>query len=455
MKLSDAEVGRQAVSVLTSESRSKWRRLRQQIMSIDANNARSMEMIDSALLVCCLDDFRPESVSAMAADVLHGTYALKNGVQTGTCLNRWFDKLQIVVAEGGSAGVNFEHAAVDGHTVLRYASDVFTDTIIRFAQTISGGVGSYLDGGKMHRTPSSMLSRPRPSSAPRKLDFTLTREIEQAILHAENRLSDAILQSETETLEFTGYGKRFLVQNKLSPDATAQVAMQTAYYKIYGAPANTYESVLTKAYLHGRTEAGRSCTSELVHFAKVFVDDTSSAETKVQALREAVKAHSVETRAAAMGLGVDRHLFALKMLQKKLRLPPSKLFLDPSWALMNTFTLSTSNCGNPSLRFFGFGPVCAQGFGCGYIVKDDAIHMMITSKRRQTKRFRQAIMEFFDEIHDLLIETQPKEAEVVRKYVSKKKSSFDGDGYDFYGLTEEAHSQGGLDPVGCLLDETV
>ena len=27
--------------------------------------------------------------------------------------------------------------------------------------------------------------------------------------------------------------------------------------------------------------------------------------------------------------------------------------------------------GNPALRMFGFGPVCADGFGIGYIIKDD------------------------------------------------------------------------------------
>ena len=49
----------------------------------------------------------------------------------GTCLNRWYDKsLQLIVCENGSAGVNFEHSKMDGHTVLRFASDVFTDTIM-------------------------------------------------------------------------------------------------------------------------------------------------------------------------------------------------------------------------------------------------------------------------------------------------------------------------------------
>ncbi|CAN0431798.1 unnamed protein product, partial [Ectocarpus sp. 8 AP-2014] len=39
----------------------------------------------------------------------------------GTCTNRWYDKLQLIVFENGAAGVNFEHTWVDGHTVLRFA----------------------------------------------------------------------------------------------------------------------------------------------------------------------------------------------------------------------------------------------------------------------------------------------------------------------------------------------
>lgn len=31
-----------------------------------------------------------------------------------------------------------------------------------------------------------------------------------------------------------------------------------------------------------------------------------------------------------------------------------------------------SNCGNPSLRLFGFGPVVRDGFGIGYIIKGES-----------------------------------------------------------------------------------
>jgi len=46
-----------------------------------------------------------------------------------------------------------------------------------------------------------------------------------------------------------------------------------------------------------------------------------------------------------------------------------ELFKDPGYAQLGHSTLSTSNCGNVSLRLFGFGPVVGDGLGIGYIIK--------------------------------------------------------------------------------------
>jgi len=37
------------------------------------------------------------------------------------------------------------------------------------------------------------------------------------------------------------------------------------------------------------------------------------------------------------------------------------IYADAAWEKMGNIVLSTSNCGNPSLRLFGFGPVSADG----------------------------------------------------------------------------------------------
>ena len=91
--------------------------------------------------------------------------------------------------------------------------------------------------------------------------------------------------------------------------------------------------------------------------------------------------------------------------------PPQQMpaiFADGGWDKINNTILSTSNCGNPSLRQFGFGPTSGDGFGLGYIIKDDSISICASSKHRQTKRFVDAIEAYFLEIRRLLKLTHRK-----------------------------------------------
>ena len=53
----------------------------------------------------------------------------------------------------------------------------------------------------------------------------------------------------------------------MSPDAYIQMALQLAYYKdSAGKFALTYESSMTRLFLHGRTETVRSFTKECKDF---------------------------------------------------------------------------------------------------------------------------------------------------------------------------------------------
>lgn len=60
--------------------------------------------------------------------------------------------------------------------------------------------------------------------------------------------------------------------------------------------------------------------------------------------------------------------------------PLPTIFTDPGWQTLSTSILSTSNCGNPALRLFGFGPVAADGYGIGYIIKDEGISVYEASR---------------------------------------------------------------------------
>ena len=295
------QVARTSIGVLTTENRKTWSRLRQALAE-DRTNAACLSLIDDALFVVCLDDAAParegaenqrnnsnpngEDLAALCSNFLCGTYDLREGVQVGTCTNRWYDKvrvhdyvwldsltrdeqLQIIVCADGAAGINFEHTGVDGHTVLRYAlnmhpfysahevvrfaADVFTEGLMLLARSINPSAPTLFHAplsphAKSYKPPKTAPGRhgqvssissvtsalDRYDTSPAKLIWTLTPQIRVGIRFAETRLSDLICQNDCQALEFKGYGKNFITSHGLSPDAFVQMAFQAAYFGLYG-----------------------------------------------------------------------------------------------------------------------------------------------------------------------------------------------------------------------------
>jgi hypothetical protein len=314
-----------------------------------------------------------------------------------------------VTADGG-AGINFEHSAIDGHTALRYVSDIYADTIISFAQSITKMVHAHqglipsVISARVKRAIQTLDHQGRPTLdvSPKKIAFDISESIKRKIYFAETALGDQILASDTHILEFEDYGKSFITFNKLSPDSYVQMSMMLAYYRLYGKIVCAYEPVLTKGFFHGRTEAMRPATMEAKHLCEVFCDPSSSSREKLGALRNATIAHSKLVKECAAGKGVDRHLFALKCIAKKNGLPLPEFFRSECWRKLNHTILSTSNCGNPSLALFGFGPVVSDGYGIGYIIKDTRLHYAICSKHRQTRRYAATLESVLREMASLL-----------------------------------------------------
>jgi len=468
------EAAKGALGVLSTENRKVWSGLRDVLQRDHAsNNADSLSIVDSALFILCLDYSEPTNVADLCQNMLCGTSLVEKGVQIGTCTNRWYDKLQIIVCKNGSAGINFEHTGVDGHTVLRFASDVYTDTILRFARTINGQAPTLWTSTSPDPSKRDPSSFGDVNTTPRKLEWDMAPELSVAVRFAETRLADLIEQNEFQCLDFGAYGKNFITSMGFSPDAFVQMAFQAAYYGLYGKVECTYEPAMTKVFLHGRTEAIRSVSDESVNFVQSFWAD-HPAEHKVDALKLACQKHVSVTRECAKAEGCDRHLYALYCVWQKhvneemdgnlssngysssyddysergasspvgspghedphamgsVEVKPTRergystnsrsreghpvplIFADSGWDRLNTTVLSTSNCGNPSLRHFGFGPASADGFGIGYIIKDETISICVSSKHRQTRRFIDTLESYLLEIRRILRITNRKSSTV-------------------------------------------
>ncbi|KAF2097079.1 carnitine acetyl transferas-like protein [Rhizodiscina lignyota] len=457
------EAAKGAVGVLSTENRKVWSGLRDVLQREEgSNNSDCLNIVDSALFIICLDYTAPKTTAELCMNMLCGSSQIEKGVQVGTCTNRWYDKLQIIVCKNGSAGINFEHTGVDGHTVLRFASDIYTDTILRFARSINGQAPSLWTSTSPDPSKRDPESFGDVSTTPHKLEWDMVPELSTALRFAETRLADLIAQNEFETLEFQSYGKNFMTSMGFSPDAFVQMAFQAAYYGLYGRVECVYEPAMTKFYYHGRTEAIRSVTVESLDFIRTFWGE-NPASKKVETLKRACEKHVGVTKECAKAQGQDRHMYALYCIwQRSLddenfdvasnnsyetstgrtspinssdnpsnvnspnrnntlvsdegsisSSPPAPqhqqhshsmpaLFADAGWDKLNNTILSTSNCGNPSLRQFGFGPTSGDGFGIGYIIKDGSVSICASSKHRQTKRFVDALEGYFLEIRKLL-----------------------------------------------------
>eukprot|EP01095_Lingulamoeba_sp_RSL-Kostka_P017500 TRINITY_DN9116_c0_g1_i1.p1 TRINITY_DN9116_c0_g1~~TRINITY_DN9116_c0_g1_i1.p1 ORF type:complete len:663 (+),score=203.52 TRINITY_DN9116_c0_g1_i1:175-1989(+) len=357
----------EGVETLTTENRSTWASAYSELLK-DTTNAQNIDYINTSLFVLCLDQTNTDDLTDLGVLSMRG--------ETNYGKNRWFDKFQINVTENGRIGLNMEHTPTDGHTLLRFISDVYNDiytdkTFENADYTFSQEVGSELK-----------------KESPMLLNWNINDKLDGYINTAKKNFTELSDSTESIHHQFNDFGKDAIKKVNISPDAFVQMAYQLAYYRENGTLASTYESGLTKNFLHGRTETIRSVSPESAKFVQEFNPD--DVETTKKLLQEAAAKHVLTSSNCKNGKGVDRHLFALYNLSKQRAQRISGynipgLFLDPSYSKYMSNLLSTSNCGTFALDLFGFGPVHNDGIGIGYIIKNDCLQFNVTSFKPKSK----------------------------------------------------------------------
>ena len=257
------EASQSAIGLLTSLGRNQWAKAREELSNTSRRNKNSLKLVDSALFVLVLDDYVPQNKDDAAANMLHGSYDLRHHdgddspeYQIGSCSNRWYDKLQIIVCGDGTAGINFEHSAIDGHTALRFVSDIYAETVIKFARSITKGIHfseetvPHVIKAEVRRALADLDESGMPAIdiAPKKVSFELSEPLKKTIFFAETALGDQILSCDIRVLEFKDFGKEFIVSNKMSPDSFVQISMMLAYYCLYGEVRKGFIVYVTRQY---------------------------------------------------------------------------------------------------------------------------------------------------------------------------------------------------------------
>lgn len=352
---SGAEAPGPSVGPLTTTARAAWARSRERLLALDARNAATLDDIETALFCVCLEHEQPEDVVAA------GT-----GLLAGDSRNRWFDKsVSFVVHPDGTAGYNGEHCRLDGTTVIAMIDAVLGRTAAEHADA-SG-------------------ARPQGSPAVRPLDLVLDDGLRADVQDAHEAFCAYAASTATAAvaLDFDSERAKRL---GVSPDAFAQLTFQLAHRRATGRLGATYESIATRTFRHGRTEAMRVVTHEIATFVEAMGDPDATVGGRRAALRAAAAAHVARARECQAARAPEQHLWALQMLQGRrgaaLGVPgPSALFDSPGWRILRDDVLSTSAVPSVNVRYWGFGSTSERCIGVAYALLPDRFRLFLSTPR--------------------------------------------------------------------------
>lgn len=371
-----------AAGHLTTMARAEWAAARDRLAALDPGNAAALDTIETALFCVCLEDLTPADDLAACDQLLHGDSG-----------NRWFDKaVSLIVFADGTAGINVEHCGLDGTTILS-----FVDTMLAASP-------------EEHAAQSGAAAQGVPAMEP--VTFVLDDALRADIAAAARSFAQYGADTATVTLSIDEFGVDEVKRLRMSPDAFVQMAYQLAHKRAKGFIGATYESIATRQYLRGRTEAMRVVTPEVLRFVSMMDDFAASPNERRAAFRAAADKHVERAKQCQAGAAPEQHLWELQLIQKRrgaaLGVPePSRLYETPGWLTMRDDYLSTSSAPSTSIRYFGFGATSSRCIGIAYVLLPDRFNLYLSTPRPvagMMYRFADRLREALRELRDLLDE---------------------------------------------------
>jgi carnitine O-acetyltransferase len=369
-----------SVGHLTTKARAEWAASRSALLACHPGNADALEQVETALFCLCLEDFVPRDRKEACDHLLHGDSG-----------NRWFDKaVSLLVFADGSAGINVEHCGLDGTTILS-----FVDTML---------------GSPAEQQSRESGARPQGLPAVAPIQFVLDEALRADVRGAADAFLAYRHNTATEPVSFPEFGSNRAKQLGMSPDGFVQMAYQLAHHRAKGLVGATYESIATRQYRNGRTEAMRVVTPEALRFVAAMADPAADKESRAAAFRSAADAHVRRAKECQAGDAPEQHLWELQLIQQRrgaeLGVPEQPgLYDSPGWLKMRDDYLSTSSAPSTSIQYFGFGSTSSRCIGIGYVLLPDRLNLYLSTPRPvadQMYLFADRLREAVRELDDLL-----------------------------------------------------
>ncbi|WP_432146534.1 choline/carnitine O-acyltransferase [Streptomyces sp. bgisy084] len=338
---------------LTTMARAEWAAARESLRAHPLN-ADALDDIETALFCVCLEDDAPTDVQEACDQLLYGDGG-----------NRWFDKaVSLIVFADGRAGINVEHCELDGTTILS-----FTDALLSAP-------------AEEHSRRSGARSQGLPSVQP--VHFELDDTLRAQVRSAAGAFAEYGANTATRTVSFDDFGSTTAKALGASPDAFVQLAYQLAHQRAKGHLGATYESIATRQWRRGRTEAMRVVTPEIQAFVAAMEDPAASPDTRRAAFRAAAGKHVARAKECQAGQAPEQHLWELELIQRRRGAElgvtgQPALYRSPGWLTMRDDYLSTSSAPSENIQYFGFGSTSSRCIGVAYVLLPDRFHLYLST----------------------------------------------------------------------------
>jgi carnitine O-acetyltransferase len=368
-----------SVGHLTTKTRAEWAESRRALLDCHPRNLRMLDAVESALFCLCLDQVVPTTLKQACEQLLHGDSG-----------NRWFDKaVSLIVFADGTAGLNVEHSCLDGTTVVDFVDELLQSAV-------------------EHSRQSAARSQGMPAFE--AIEFELDAELQADVQAAAASFAAQAVDTATSMVVLDDFGRNQAKELRISPDAFVQMAFQLAHNRARGLVGATYESIATRHYRNGRTEAMRVVTPETVRFVAAMDDPDADEATRRTALAAAAERHVERATECQAGHAPEQHLWELQLIQRRRgealgATEPLALYETPGWLKMRDDYLSTSSTASANIEYSGFGPTGSRCIGISYMILPDQSRLYLSARCQigdEMRLFADELRGAVRELQDLL-----------------------------------------------------
>ncbi|XP_062523608.1 carnitine O-palmitoyltransferase 2, mitochondrial-like [Corticium candelabrum] len=220
------------VAVLTTTDRDTCARAMQKLR---ARNERSLNLVESAIVVLCLDDNEANTDK----DIIET-------IQFGDGGNRWYGKNNIVVGKNGYIGMTCHEFMADGKVYIRFSHEL-TSEMLQSSFT-------YQDGCDISKCTIS------------RLDFDVDSDLLSEVNEAKKKFSFLGQHLPFHQVICDDFDYSLIKKRKLSPDFLGKLTSQLAFYAMRGRLPYATDVVATAFYKEGRFVESPIVTRESAAF---------------------------------------------------------------------------------------------------------------------------------------------------------------------------------------------